>query len=395
MLKNDRFDMSQGPTRLYINPLLRIAGQDAPASQVLARALDAGKLPVQGRSLAGHASEDDAMQVDLSLHVLPAESDGRPKAGLGYAGLAPEQRYGFLVWAADATEPAALAFQQLYIANLEVRLFEDVQQLARVHAELLRLDAVDTWHGLDFLARALLLSFWLRQDGAGLADWIASQSVPVGLLGIALGCQGLMHTDLTAGEVVAAVTAWGLPGADLPADVITLRLSSLANALFAEPLDYVVKQLGEATGSCRPWRCAHRDLRIAIPQPDVRSGLQPLLADMLAVADWAEEAGRADVMPDKEDPNLDDLGWRLILEFGQSRSEFLRYVLRQVQNLAGYAQIMDENRNLVYRIVFKKSEMRRFWQVWDYVQNWSSTRVYLNGDELEKWKVWPYSQFLR
>ena len=96
------------------------------------------------------------MQVDLSLHVLPAESDGRPKAGLGYAGLAPEQRYGFLVWAADATEPAALAFQQLYIANLEVRLFEDVQQLARVHAELLRLDAVDTWHGLDFLSRVVI-----------------------------------------------------------------------------------------------------------------------------------------------------------------------------------------------------------------------------------------------
>ena len=26
---------------------------------------------------------------------------------------------------------------------------------------------------------------------------------------------------------------------------------------------------------------------------------------------------------------------------------------------------------------------------------WTATRVYLNGVELEKWKVWPYSQYLR
>jgi hypothetical protein len=57
--------------------------------------------------------------------------------------------------------------------------------------------------------------------------------------------------------------------------------------------------------------------------------------------------------------------------------------------------IMDETRQIVHRISYQKRHMRQFWRLWDYVQNWSSTRVYLNGQEMEKWKVWPYSQHLR
>jgi hypothetical protein len=94
-------------------------------------------------------------------------------------------------------------------------------------------------------------------------------------------------------------------------------------------------------------------------------------------------------------PSLEELGWRLILEFSSNRSEYFDYVLIQSQKLAGYSQLMDEDRRMVYRIIFRKSEMRRFWRIWDYVHGWTSTRVYLNGQELEKWKVWPYSQYLR
>ena len=58
-------------------------------------------------------------------------------------------------------------------------------------------------------------------------------------------------------------------------------------------------------------------------------------------------------------------------------------------------QIMDEDRRLVHCAAFRKSDMRRFWRIWDYVQNWSATRVYLNGEEIDRWKIWPYSQYLR
>jgi hypothetical protein len=39
--------------------------------------------------------------------------------------------------------------------------------------------------------------------------------------------------------------------------------------------------------------------------------------------------------------------------------------------------------------------MGTFWQLWNYVQSWSATRVYCKGRELQKWQVYPYSQYLR
>jgi hypothetical protein len=56
---------------------------------------------------------------------------------------------------------------------------------------------------------------------------------------------------------------------------------------------------------------------------------------------------------------------------------------------------MDEDRRLVYRVRFHKDRLRNFWRIWEYVQKWSSTKVYVNGQEIEQWKVWPYSQYLR
>ena len=57
--------------------------------------------------------------------------------------------------------------------------------------------------------------------------------------------------------------------------------------------------------------------------------------------------------------------------------------------------MLDEDRHLVYRVPFRKNEMRRFWQLWNYVQSWSTTRVYHDGSELQKGQVYPYSQYLR
>ena len=90
-----------------------------------------------------------------------------------------------------------------------------------------------------------------------------------------------------------------------------------------------------------------------------------------------------------------DADGTIILEFGESRSEYFDYVLQLAQRLDGFSQIMDEDRSLIYRIRFHKGKVRKFWRIWEYVQNWSSTRIYVDGEEIERWKVWPYSQYLR
>jgi hypothetical protein len=92
---------------------------------------------------------------------------------------------------------------------------------------------------------------------------------------------------------------------------------------------------------------------------------------------------------------MKEAGWHLILEFGQSRSEYFDFALTLAQRIDSFSQLVDEDRKVVYRVMFQKDKLRDFWRLWNYVEKWSSTRVYVRGEEIEKWKVWRYSQFLR
>ncbi len=60
-----------------------------------------------------------------------------------------------------------------------------------------------------------------------------------------------------------------------------------------------------------------------------------------------------------------------------------------------FRQLMDEQRTLVYRVTYRSSEMHSFWRLWEFVQSWSSTRIYCRGKELQGWQVYPYSEHLR
>jgi hypothetical protein len=217
----------------------------------------------------------------------------------------------------------------------------------------------------------------------------------------------MLGAPLTASELGTVIATWQL-GSRLSVDLLKLRLDSLTAILGQPPLAYGLALLDPSATTPRPWRTSHRGLRLLIPHPDLRPLLEPALRDLLSVADLDEANNTptsdlaaldantpAALIEEAAQPSLEELGWRLILEFGSNRSEYFDYVLIQAQKLAGYSQLMDEDRRMVYRIIFRKSEMRRFWRIWDYVHGWTSTRVYLNGQELEKWKVWPYSQYLR
>jgi hypothetical protein len=347
---------------------------------------------------------EDSSAIDPSL-ATAAANPPPPKPGTSYAGLTPAQRFAFITWSRTPQGPAPVAFQQLYVANLEVRLLESTVRPAAIET-LHELGSAAAWANNVAIHRAYLLSCWLEQDGERLAGWIGIHSMPPDLLGVALGMQALMSAPLTALELGAAIAAWQL-GALPAAELLKLRLDSLAAILRQPPLDFALSQL-EAAATPLPWRTSHRGLRLLIPQPDLRPVLEPSLRDLLAVADVDDEepapasnlgvvmTSRSDTADEQDDlPSLEELGWRLILEFGSNRSDYFNYVLSQAQKLPGYSQLMDEDRRIVYRVIFRKSEMRRFWRLWDYVNGWTSTRVYLNGVELEKWKVWPYSQYLR
>ena len=100
----------------------------------------------------------------------------------------------------------------------------------------------------------------------------------------------------------------------------------------------------------------------------MRAIVEPLLTDMLA-----QTALPLMPMPGKEpasaapvvNGNGDLEKAHLIIEFRESRSEYFAWALRKAQKQAGFQQLMDEDRHIVYRAPFRRSEQRRFWDLWD------------------------------
>ncbi|MCB0068940.1 MAG: hypothetical protein KDD77_17385 [Caldilineaceae bacterium] len=384
---------------MIIGPLLRVAGRDAPLAAVVERAQRRG-LPVQVSS----SPDDDYAQIDPALTATAVEvpdsvwAQQPPAPGLSYAGFDPQQRGAFLTWQRTPLAPAPPACQQLYLANLEARLLESSQHAEAAQAQLQRMLAAPTWTANPATWRVALLAAWLAQDGGKLAAWLAAQPLPSDLLGVAFGMQALLGAPLAAEQLLPAATAWGQPQDETNTAVLAFRVQTLANGLGADPLAHLLGQCDEAERQPRPWRCQHRSLRLHVPQPDLRRSLEPLLVELLA---WVDDGAQTetDAVPTDEQEGADEAGElsraHVIVEFGHSRSEYFSFALKQAQKQRGFAQLLDEDRHLVYRVPFRKNEMRRFWQLWNYVQSWSTTRVYHEGRELQKWQIYPYSQYLR
>ncbi len=426
--------VNETPWLTQIHPFVRVKGRDQTAAQLLQTAGDA--LPIQPHTPPPNASSlDDYAQIDPALTVSrPAEQADdpfvdAPPVRLGYAGYSPVQRYRLLHWLRHPLDDGPNAFQQLFIAHLECALFDAPQRDDARHL-LHELAKQPHWRS-ERLDRALLLAHWLAQDARGLTGWLTrAEALPTPLFDLALGQLALLEQPLGADLLQAATQRW-LPAAAGKAAASTQRLASLRSAVEGEPLAWALQQSQAAENEpsvallVQPWRCTHRDLRFSLPQPALRPALEPALREVLSIraplptslanapgspspgnpspgspSPGSTSAGSTsagstlkDTSTDDEQPT--DQEWLLVLEFSQSRSDYFEYVLTQARKRPGFAQLMDEKRQLVYRVVYRKREMRYFWQLWEYAQNWSSTRVYLHGRELKKWQLWRYSPDLR
>ncbi len=400
--------VNETPWLTQIHPLARIKGRDQTAAQLLQTAGDA--LPIQPRTPPNVPTLDDYAQIDPALTVLrPAEQSDdpfvdAPPVRLGYAGYSPQQRYRLLRWLRHPLDDGPDVFRQLFLAQLECALFDapqrdDARRLLRELAEQ------PHWRS-ERLDRTLLLAHWLAQDARGLSDWLTrADALPTPLFDLALGQLALLEQPLNADLLRVATQRW-LPAAGGAAAASTQRLASLHSAVEGEPLAWALQQSQAVENEpsvaplAQPWRCIHRDLRFSLPQPALRPALEPALREVLSIraslpTSSATIVGNASNGVATNDEQPTDQEWLLVLEFSQSRSDYFEYVLAQARKRPGFAQLMDEKRQLVYRVVYRKGEMRHFWRLWEYAQNWSSTRVYLHGRELKKWQLWRYSPHLR
>ncbi|MBX3011729.1 MAG: hypothetical protein KF832_09475 [Caldilineaceae bacterium] len=373
---------------LINNPLVRVAGHHYPASVILQQVAEQATTPLTVR-LSPTPPLVDYMLIDSTLAVEPiaesAVTTAFPPSGVGYAAFTPTQRRALLEWLNHPEQPAAAAFQHFYVAHLEVGLLEP-DRAGQVEQEVQRLLNTTTWHHHLGLARLQLLIYWFKQNGPGLTTWLAGAQVPGALLGLAIGQQALLGQKLQPDQLPYLFQHWSLEMAIQSGALRALRLSSLATTIGQEPLAYALGQLPAGAQQPQPWRTCHRDLRLAIPQADLRLALEPLLRDLASHDEDMLMLATIDENEDEVDENA-NRGWQLVLEFEESRSEFFALALMAAQKQPGYLALMDEDRHLIHRVHFQKGELRRFWRLWDYVQSWAGTKVYLNGNELSKWEV--------
>ncbi len=394
---------SSGKQRFVNNAWVRILGQHRPAQQILQQVAQANSLPIQTRAQPVPIATDYIL-IDPALAVETIATAGQalpamPTNGVGYAAFTPGQRYALLEWLSQPTEPAPPAFQQFYLAHLEVDLLEqmiepDADDATLVIEEIARLQQSPAWQPHLGLARLRLLADWLAQDGSQLPAWLHDKSTPGGVLGIAMGLQALLDQPLEPQQLPLLMQHWLNRANTLSPTLLALRLSSLTATLGMDPLAYALQQVEDSARQPQPWHSQHRELRLALPQPDLRPILEPLLRDLLVMQDEGmgsmvdEIEETANPLPAATSAKTSAAKWQLVLEFGESRSDLFTFALTVAQQQPGYVALLDEDRRMVHRVHFQKNEMRRFWRLWEYVQSWSTTKVYLNGSEVNKWELY-------
>jgi len=397
------------------NPYIRLLGRDVPASAVLPQAAGRPDAPFRLAPLPAIARPDsDYTQVDPTLPLARDDASvADPLPNTSYAGMNPVQRRRFANWLTTPEVAAPVAFRRLYLAWLESALLEE-ERRAEATAHILSLLAAGGWREESALAQTGLLAGWLAQSGPliaqALSPAISQGDLPAWALTVGAGWLAHLGEPLGAESALALARGWNfhspaLHSFNLEADggVLQLRITSLANSLGADPLAWALAQISpphknEAASEpdWLPWRAVHRDLRLLVPQIDLRPLLEPRLRELFAslpvsaapAGGEGEERAREVEAPAPHE-------WYLILEFGSSRSQHYDYAIHLARKQPGYQLLMDETRQLIHRVYFRKRHMRQFWRLWAYVESWSSTKVYVDGKEMQKWNVFPYSAELR
>lgn len=408
----------------HANLHIRLLGRDALAGRVLAETARREEGFPFFRVDSAHSRTpplDDYTQIDPTLPL--DRDDGSapdPLPHTSYAGMTPVQRRRFAHWLFSPELAAPEAFRHLYLAWLELALLTEEGRAAAIETIAARLDA-PAWAGHRGLAQTAMLAGWLSQDGPLVARGLAHGGLSPEQLSLGCGWLASLQHPLEPDCALSLAKGWQIfrqdqtgRATDDDRGLLSLRITSLSNTLGADPLAWALEhrqQENETTNDASPagdqergasdtwrlWHPVHRQIRLLVPFVDLRAGLEPKLLELFAGLPQAQPRGPETSTPGQS-PGIAQAQageWTLILEFGNSRSQHYDYVAHLARKQPGYQLLMDETRQLIHRIRFRKRNIRQFWRLWNYVENWSDVRVYVNGQEVQKWNVYPYSAEMR
>ena len=375
-------------------PFLRIQGRNLPAAQQLRHACRERHLAIT--PLDYHAP--DQTMIDLILPLQEPSTHPVPDPGYrpAFATLSPEQRWLFWNWLRTHEGMVPVGYGVLYLQHLEAALF-DTHAIAALQEMRWLLNHHRALSVREAAAYALAVGAWLHRQPDLFASIVNHGGAGSWNLEVLLFLQNDLGVPLSAPQVIRlgqlfrhSWSAWARQHAQEIEDAVFAELAATGHSLLSQQVDALRSE--QRTGQIQ---LVNPGLRFTLQVVDVwnNPGFQQAIKDLLAAAERsAQLGGRFTSRPlaaTTRPTQWADRGWYLVLEFGESSSEKLNRVVTIARRHPGFVRLLDENREIVYRNLYRRRDVSKFWTLFERVRNWKSTRVFINGNPIRIEDLWP------
>lgn len=376
-------------------PFLRIRGRNLPAAQQVRHACREQSFAIT--PLDYNAPDQTMIDPALPLQE-PGNAQGAPDPGYrpAFSTLSAEQRWVFWNWLRTHEDNVPVGYAILYLQHLEAALFD-----AHAEAALAEMRWLFSHHRAlsvrESTAHAMAVGAWLHRQ-PDLYAWIINQ-VGSGSwnLEVLLSLQNDLGVPLSAVQVIRlgqffrhSWSAWAKQHEREVEQAVVAELATAGQSILSQQVDAL--------------RAEQRTAQVQLVNPGIRFLVQAVdvwnsPAFQRAIKDLLESSARSAQLgghftsrsfaATAKPTQWVDRGWYLILEFGESSSEKLDRVVAIARRHPGFIRLLDENREIVYRNVYRHRDLSRFWTLFERVRNWKSTRVFINGNPVRTDELWP------
>jgi hypothetical protein len=101
------------------------------------------------------------------------------------------------------------------------------------------------------------------------------------------------------------------------------------------------------------------------------------------MSDTPSDPANPDSAASAEPVSFADRGWYVVTEFPQQRGRGFNKVIDLAQRCPGYQKLADPAEGVIYRNLFRVSDLDAFAELWPAIARWKEHKVYWNGHAAE------------
>lgn len=381
-------------------PFLRFTGRHLPAAQQLLRGRRDYHWPIEPLPPAFLSSEDISLiDPDLPL-VRPRDPNLLLSPGYRstFRSLTAEQRWAYNQWLREHSSPAPAGYAYLYVMLLEAALFDEHALAALAELRWL-VDEARTASIHEFALFSLACGAWLHRQIETFEWLVEQQTVLTYYINPMLSFQADLQIPLSAQQAINLAPhisySWNSWARQHP-DAVE---AALAEELAAGDQPFLAAHQARMAPQPMEIRLLNHGLAFSVNICDFLSDepFRHSLHEVLRLSERAAQLGghfTRRSAPTTRPTQWVDRGWYLVLEFEDTTSDKLDRALRIARRHPGYIKLLDENRQIVHRVLYRRRDLLLFWSLFERVRNWKSTRVYVNGNPVSLEYLWPESPAL-